>query len=104
MSAPALMSRQEFFQGTSKSPDRYVIEVWRCNARVVKVYRTCQLSHVGMSGACIGLSAVEIRTALELHGIPRKDWRDMTADLTVMGVAAANYLAEQARKAADKSG
>jgi hypothetical protein len=57
-----------------------------------------------MSGACIGLSAVEIRTALELHGVPRKHWRDMTADLTVMGIAAANYLAEQAKKDAAESG
>lgn len=98
------MSREDFFRGTGSTdtPDKYVIEVWRCNARVVRVYRTCQLSHVGMSGACIGLSAVEIRTALELHGIPRKQWREMSADLAVMGHAAAAYLAEEAKKAAAK--
>lgn len=97
------MSREEFFKGSSSStPDRYVIEVWRCNARVVKVYRTCQLSYVGMSGVCIGLSAEEIRTALELHRVPRRLWPEMTVDLTVMAQAAAQYLAEEARKAADE--
>lgn len=51
-----------------------------------------------MSGACLGLSACEIKTALELHSIPRKRWRTMAADLHVMGNAAAGYYAEKADK------
>lgn len=61
------------------------------------VYQSCQLTHVGMSGACLGLSAAEIRAALELHGVPRSRWRDLSADLMVMGRAAAGYLAEKAK-------
>ena len=52
-----------------------------------------------MAGACLGLSACEIKTGLELMGVPRKRWRAMTHDLHVMGSAAAGYYAEKAEKA-----
>lgn len=95
-----MVSREEFFKGTgtAKPADEYEIEVWPCCMRVVEIYRTCQLSFVGMSGTCIGLSAAEIHTALSLHGVPRKRWPAMAEDLTVMGNAAAEYYAEQAKK------
>lgn len=51
-----------------------------------------------MSGACLGLSALEIHAALELHAVPRKRWRALAADLTLMGNAAAGYYAEKADK------
>lgn len=51
-----------------------------------------------MSGSCIGLSACEIKTAMELHAVPRKRWRSLAADLALMGNAAAGYYAEKAKK------
>ncbi|MCC6593009.1 MAG: DUF1799 domain-containing protein [Xanthomonadales bacterium] len=93
----ATLSRGEFFRGGDTS--EYEIEVWACNWRAFTVYQSCQLTHVGMSGACLGLSAREIHAALELHGVPRSRWRDLSADLMVMGRAAAGWLNAEQKKA-----
>lgn len=91
----ASLSREDFFQGGDTT--EYEIEVWRCNWRAFEVYQSCQLTYAGMSGACLGLSATEIRSALELLRVPPKRWRALTADLLVMGRAAASYFAEKAK-------
>lgn len=76
------------------------MEVWSCNAKVVEIYKACQLTHAGMGGTCLGLSALEIRSAFDLLRVPRKRWRDYTADLLLMGRAAAGWINEEQRKAA----
>lgn len=103
-SAPSKLTREEFFKGRDTPTDEYVIEIWRCNWRTVQVYRTCQLSFVGMSGSCVGLSSLEIRAALQLERVPRPRQRAMARELQFMGRCAAEYLNEEARKASNKAG
>lgn len=99
--APAApVDKEDFFigGGAKPEPDEFLIEVWSCNWKVFVIYRSCQLTHVGMSGTCIGLSMQEITTALALHQVPPKRWRWYADQLQMMGRAAAEYYAESAKK------
>ena len=56
----------------------------------VAVFRRCVMSVGGMSGAPMGLAAIEIRAALELLDVPREDWPQVSADVSVLGQIAAH--------------
>lgn len=95
-------STEQFMRGTpvADAADADVqVVVLRRNLRTVRVYQRCQLTRVGMSAACLGVSATECRAALETAGVPRKHWARISAELQMMGRAAAQYINDEAEAA-----
>jgi hypothetical protein len=89
-------SGAELLRGDSlRDRDREaVVDVLEVNALTVHVFQHCQPTLVGMSGELQGISALEIRAALELLDIPRPDWPDTAAGVTYMGRVGAAARAE----------
>lgn len=70
------------------------IEVLACNWLTVDVYQTCQLGFAsGAGGAiCLGIAAIEIRAALQLQGVPRRQWGELATGVQLMGRVAASTI------------
>lgn len=65
------------------------------------MFQCCQLGYVsnGMGAHCVGLSAVEVTAAMDGIGLAPSRRKAMLRDVIWMGVAAADWLNEQSRKA-----
>jgi hypothetical protein len=76
----------------------YEILVLKCHWAAVSIFKKCQLTFVGMTGTCVGLSATEIRNVLAVTSVPKKSWKSLMSKLQFMGREAASYLNDRKEK------
>lgn len=78
------------------------VELWSCNVRTAEIFASCVgdwAVDVMPSGSRIwrGIPSESIRAAIELAGIDRELWPEVSFDLRHMALAAAKVLNEPSR-------
>lgn len=84
-----------------------VVDVWECHETQVAAFRLCSIAGIGagMGGIVwMGIEAVELRAALALLRVPRKDWPGIAADVQYMGAEVASTRNKQAHERSKQGG
>lgn len=66
--------------------------VWPDLLEAVAVFTRCLMQTGGMAAVPMGIPALEIHAALQLTGVRRRDWPQVSADVSAMGRLAAEAI------------